>query len=77
MASQSQDPGGSQNEGKTERVWKLKDCEMSLGSFSKRSPTDAFMTLDLVFCFPDDPVPKIVGELFEHRKPLIFIHGIV
>ena len=71
MASQSQAPGpggsqgSSQGEGKTEREWKLRDCTMSLGSFNKRSPTDAFMTLDLVFCFPDDPVPKIVGELSE------------
>ena len=68
MASQSQESGGgegpsqTQGDGNTERVWKLRDCSMTLGAFGKRNSTDPYMTLDLVFTFPDDVVPKIVGE---------------
>ena len=41
---------------------RLDDCEMEIGSCGKKDPKDQFMTLDLVFKFPDDPNPRVVGE---------------
>ena len=44
--------------------WKLKDCSMEIVSVGKKDPIkDEFMTLDLVFKFPNNPIPQVVGKL--------------
>ena len=49
---------------KEERVWRLKDCTMEIGSVGKKDPKkDVYMTFDLIFKLDDDPTPKVVGEL--------------
>ena len=45
-----------------ERVWKLKGGTMHVGACGKKSERDLCMTLDLVFQFDDEPLPKVVGE---------------
>ena len=45
-----------------ERVWKLKDAKMEIGSCGKKNDKDPFMTLDLVFKFDDEQNTKVVGE---------------
>ena len=65
MASQSA-PSSSQTPNEStsreEKVWKLKDCEMTIGSCGKRDTKDQFMMIDLVFKFSDNANPKVVGE---------------
>ena len=65
---QSQDARNSQanlsSQGREEdREWKLKDCVMEISSIGKKDASkDDFMTIDLIFKFDDDPIPKVVGE---------------
>ena len=59
----------SQSNSSEERVWKLKDCEMKIGSCGKRDPKDQFMTIDLVFRFSDNPNSKVVGEYTNQCSP--------
>ena len=62
--NQSQDTGHSSQGNQEDREFKLKDCIMEIVSVGKKDPLkDEFMTIDLVFKFEDDPVPKVVGEL--------------
>ena len=73
MASQNQvgdidndqDDTSQADENQNERVWKLKDCKMTVGVYGKRRAGDASMIVDLVFEFDDEPTPKVVGELNE------------
>lgn len=62
----SQGPGSqgqaSQGQEKEEKELVLKDCTMEVVSVGKKDPMkDEFMTIDLVFTFPDNPTPKSVG----------------
>ena len=59
MTSQKDDNGTSSQ---VERVLELKDCEMRVGWYGKVAEKDQFMTINLVFDFPDMPTSKIVGE---------------
>ena len=67
MASQNQDldndleDSSQEDENQNERVWKLKDCKMTVGVYGKRRAGDASMIVDLVFEFEDEPTPKVVG----------------
>ena len=58
MASQSPPESSqetpSQSTKREERVWKLKDCDMKIGSCGKRDIKDQFMMIDLVFKFSDN-----------------------
>ena len=45
---------------KKERVWKLKDGKMEIGSCGKKNEKDPFMTLDLVFKFDEEQNTKVV-----------------
>ena len=58
MTSQKDDNAGTQ----VERVLELKDCEMRVCWYGKVAEKDQFMTINLVFDFPDMPTSKIVGE---------------
>ena len=51
-----------QEEDKSERKWKLKDCSMHVGMYGKRAVKDQAMTIDLVFDFEGDPTSKVVGK---------------
>ena len=48
---------------KKEKLWKLEDGSMTIGAIGKRSEKDAFMTLDLLFKFNNNPNSKVVGEI--------------
>ena len=62
-ASQGQSSQATQGPAKEERVYVLKDCTMEVVSVGKKDPVkDEHMTIDLVFTFPDNPTPKVVGE---------------
>ena len=62
-ASQGQSSQATQGPDKEERVYALKDCTMEVVSVGKKDPVkDEYMTIDLVFTFPDNPTPKVVGE---------------
>ena len=66
QSSQSQPASQSSKSqpAKEERVWRLKDCTMEIGSVGKKDPKkDVYMTFDLIFQFDDDPTPKVVGEM--------------
>ena len=63
-ASQGQSSQGQSSQAtQEERVYVLKDCTMEVVSVGKKDPIkDECMTIDLVFTFPDNPTPKVVGE---------------
>ena len=66
--SQSASQSSQSQPAKEERVWRLKDCTMEIGSVGKKDPKkDVYMTFDLIFQFDDDPTPKVVGELTPTR----------
>ena len=48
---------------KKEKLWKLQDGSMTIGAIGKRSEKDAFMILDLLFKFDNDPNSKVVGKI--------------
>ena len=65
--SASQGSSGSgpppSSQGKEEKEWKLKGCDMEIGGIGKKDPKkDEFMTIDLIFRFEDIPTPRVVGE---------------
>ena len=63
QSSQGQSSQATQGPDKEERVYALKDCTMEVVSVGKKDPIkDECMTIDLVFTFPDNPTPKVVGE---------------
>ena len=58
---------------KKEKLWKLQDGSMTIGAIGKRSEKDAFMILDLLFKFDNDPNSKVVGKILTqlcHRHSL-------
>ena len=44
------------------KIWTLKDCLMEVGSLGKKSDTDSFMTVDLVFRLDGSTTPIVVGK---------------
>ena len=61
--AQNASQGQSSQATQEERVYVLKDCTMEVVSVGKKDPIkDECMTIDLVFTFPDNPTPKVVGE---------------
>ena len=61
----SSSQGNVSSQGRQEDTeWKLKDCVMEVASIGKKDASkDEFMTIDLIFKFTEDPIPKVVGEL--------------